>query len=150
MKQVLKIVYIFLGLMILISIVQCKKNSEQLNISLHDKPLSVIQSYVQGNWKLQYEKGGFCATCTNYINNFYWNFTKDNKIQQTYNNTLITDTIINWEWSKPANVDSTYIINFSDKRGIPYFYVAYEIKNDTLVLMDAGNDPVSYYLTKSN
>ncbi len=128
----------------------CKKNNDGINITLHDKPLSVIQSYIQGNWKLQYEKGGICGSCTNYVNNFYWHFSSNNKIQQIYNDTLITDTLINWKWDKPANTDSTYIMNFSDKVGYPYFYVVYEITNDTLVLTDAGYDPVSYFLTKSN
>jgi len=41
-------------------------------------------------------------------------------------------------------------MNFWDKRGIPYLFVVYEIYNDTLVLTDAGYDPVAYYLVKSN
>ncbi|MEO6948956.1 MAG: hypothetical protein ABI123_04950, partial [Ginsengibacter sp.] len=102
----------------------CKKNNDGLkkdglNISLHDTSLSVIQKYIQGNWKLQYEKGGICGNCTNYIDNFYWRFGLDNKIQQTYNRTSITDTSINWSWGKPAITDSTYLLNFPDKRGIP-------------------------------
>lgn len=131
----------------------CKKNKEPIdksNIVLYDKPLSVIQECIQGKWKLQYEKGGICWNCTNYINNFYWDFGLVNKIRQTYNDTLITDTSIHWEWSKPVNTNYTYIMNFQDKKGIPYLYVVYAIYNDTLVLTDAGYDPVGYYLVKSN
>lgn len=127
----------------------CKKDRSKVNITLHDKPLSTIQAYIQGNWKLQYEKGGVCWNCTNYISSFYWTFGLNNIVRQIYTDTLITETTIIWKWDKPANSDSTYIMNFFDKRGYPYFYNVYEIKNDTLILTDAGYDPVAYYLTKS-
>ena len=41
----------------------CEKDSEQLlhNITLYDKPLSVIQKYITGKWKLQYAFGGLWA-----------------------------------------------------------------------------------------
>lgn len=154
MKKISFIIKFWFLLLICLCFSNCKKNSEQpidkLNIVLYDKPLSVIQECIQGKWKLEYEKGGICWPCINYINNFYWDFSIDNKIRQTYNGTLITDATINWKWSKPVNTDYTYIMNFEDKRGIPYLCVVYEIHNDTLVLTDAGYDPVAYFLVKSN
>jgi hypothetical protein len=150
MKKPTQSLLLFLCLLIaLFYFSGCKKDGNRVNITLHNKPLSTIQSYIKGKWKLEYEKGGICWNCTNYIDNFYWTFGSNNKVQQTYNDTLITETSIVWKWDKPANTDYTYIMNFSDKRGYPYFYNVYEIKNDTLILTDAGYDPVAYYFTKS-
>ncbi|HEY4789613.1 MAG TPA: hypothetical protein VIH57_26365, partial [Bacteroidales bacterium] len=36
----------------------CTKEDQSMTITLHDKPLPVIQSYIKGKWKLQYVYGG--------------------------------------------------------------------------------------------
>lgn len=122
---------------------------------LYNKPLSVIQENIQGNWKLEYEKGGFCSTCINYFNNvsYLWQFNTDNKIKRIYNDSVFTDTTIKWirDLGIYTNGDSTYIMNFYDKRGYPYNYIVDEIYNDTLILHDAyAVDAVFYHFIKSN
>lgn len=141
-QKILQVSFLF----ILIS--ACEKKYDRHNLILYDKPLSVIQSCIQGNWKVEYEKGGFCGRCVWNISDFYWYFGPGDVVKQTYRDTLITDGSIIWEWGKPYNFDETYIMNFSDERGYPYLYVVYELKNDTLILADAGSDPMFYYLTK--
>lgn len=144
-----------LFLMMLFCFAQCKKEHTPISITLYDKPLSTIQSYIQGNWKLQYEKGGICSRCTNYFNNvnYFWQFNSGNKIKQTYNDTVFTDTRITWikDVGVYVNGDSTFIMNFYDKRGYPSNYVVDDIFNDTLILHDAYSvDAVFYHFTKFN
>jgi len=135
--------------------VGCKKNQPTLNVILYDKPLSKIQSYIQGTWRLQYEKGGICSICVNNFanKNYFTQFGLNNKIKQTFDNNIITDTTIDWEksWAYYINIDSTYNMNFYDKRGYPYNYVVDGIFNDTLKLHDNYSvDAVYYYFTKVN
>jgi hypothetical protein len=138
---------------ILFYFVGCKKDQAPLNISLYDKPLSTIQSYVQGTWKLEYEKGGICSTCLNNFENknFLWQFGFDNQIKQTFENNIVTDTAITWKKDRAyyINGDSAFNMNFYDKRGYPYNYLVDGIFNDTLMLHDNyAADVVYYYLTR--
>lgn len=130
----------------------CKKNSDSLNITLHDKSLSVIQKYTQGNWKLQYEKGGICGNCTFYpadtTFNLYMALTPERiELRDAYSQTL--DTTITWTY---VNIfgDSSNALNFSDASGIPYTFAPDGIYNDTLVLYQPGPDGISFYYIKSN
>lgn len=98
MKKYYFIFYNALFFTILFCLVQCKKDHITVNITLYNKPLSTIQSTIQGNWKLQYEKGGICSSCINYFNNveYLWEFDLGSKVKRTFNDSLFTDTTINW------------------------------------------------------
>lgn len=139
-------------IMITFSFVQCKKEHQSINISLYDKPLSVIQSYIQGKWELHYGKGGICGNCIQYYNNLFWVITPTNQIQISKNGSFTTDTKINWIRDKGTytNGDSTFIMSFFDKLGYPSNYVIDKIINDTLILHENASDAVFYYFTKSN
>ena len=132
--------------------VQCKKdnNNGPLTITLYDKPLSTIQSYIQGNWKLHYGKGGIVSTMIQYYNNTFWNFTSGNKIKASYNGVITTDTTIRWyqDVGTYTNGATTFILSFSDKQGVPWNYVVEQIYNDTLILHDNSSDAVFYHFTK--
>jgi len=135
---------------------QCKKNSPPKPISkdstyviLHDKPLSIIQSYINGNWELRYEEG------TNFAGifpqtDFFWRFGAVDSIKVIYHGNIVTDTTITWIREKDALADSTFTINFHDKLGYPYTYIVDGIYNDTLVLFDDASDYMIYHFTKTN
>ena len=150
MKSVSQFFIVSIFLSVLFCFTQCKKDKSPVNISLYDKPLSIIQSNIQGKWKLEYEKGGICGSCIFYVNNYLWEFRGSDNVRQTYKDTLIVDTVIKWVHEKNIFNDLTYTMNFSDKRGYPYVYFVNSIYNDTLVISDGGYDPISYYLTKLN
>lgn len=155
MNRPLYTFYNSLALVVLFCFVQCKKEHTALTITLYDKPLPIIKSYIQGTWKLQYEKGGICSTCTNHFENknYLWQFGLDDKIKQTFDDNIFTDTTIIWknDWAYYINNNSTFNMNFHDKRGYPYNYVVDGIFNDTLQLHDSyAVDAVYYYLTKVN
>lgn len=143
---------IFGILFISLAAINCKKNNNGLNIILHDKSLSVIQKYIQGDWKLQYEKGGFCGNCNFYPTditfNLYMALTPERiKLRNAYFQTL--DTTITWPF---VNIfgDSSYALNFRDSSGIPYTFAPNGIYNYTLVLYQPGPDGISFYYIKSN
>jgi hypothetical protein len=67
MKKIPAIQFLLLIVTVLYCFTECKKHSPQVNTTtpidssnylLHDKPLSIIQAFVKGNWVLQYEQGG--------------------------------------------------------------------------------------------
>jgi len=128
---------------------QCKKEHTALNITLYDKPLSTIQYYIQGNWKLNYGKGGICGSCIQYYDSSTWKFV-NNRIEETYKGSIRADTTINWtkDLGTYTNGDSTFVMNFYDKLGYPSNYVVDRIFNDTLILHDNSSDAVFYHFTK--
>ena len=52
-----------LGMVSIFTLFTCKEDEPKINIVLHDKPLDVIQSYIQGKWKLRKVTGGICNGC---------------------------------------------------------------------------------------
>jgi hypothetical protein len=135
---------------------RCKKNetskptkTDSSNIILRDKPLSVIQSYIKGNWQLQYEQGGITGGRFPHTN-FFWEFSSSDRVKVTYQSNVVTDTLINWVRTKDVFTDSTFLMTFSDKLGYPYVYIVDGIYNDTLVLYDNASDYITYHFTKTN
>jgi hypothetical protein len=139
------------ALLMAILLMYCKKSSEHLNITLHDKPLSVIQSYIQGQWELRYMKGGI-ATQTIQQTNYFWQFGSKDRLTETDQGTITADTTITWKRDLGLFIgtDSTYLMNFFDKQGVPWVYVVDGIYNDTLLLHDNAVDGYFYHFTKSN
>jgi hypothetical protein len=133
----------------------CKKDNDAVNVTLYNKPLPVIQSYIHGKWELLYGKGGFAANTVQYYQNTFWTFTPDNKIirfNMYKDGTTDTDTTILWihDLGSYTNGDSTFIMNFYDKYGYPNDFVVDQIFNDTLILHESASDAVFYHFTKSN
>ena len=130
---------------------KCKKEHNGLTITLYDKPLATIQSYVQGKWKLQYARGGFCGTCVWPARHNEYMLIKSQKIVFGNDSVgVVADTTINWVRAKAFN-DSTYLLTYYYPPGagpFPISYVVNGIYNDTLKLMDYASDPIYYYYTK--
>lgn len=120
------------------------------NITLYNKPLSVIQSCIRGKWKCLYRKGGFSANVVQYYNDYYWTFTTDNKVIQLSKGDTVTNATIKWVWDMGTytNGNSTFILSFYDKLGYPFDYVVDRILNDTLILHDNSSDAVFYHFIK--
>ena len=152
MKNSLYTSFVIVPILIIFCFAQCKKEHNTLNITLYDKPLGTIQSYIQGKWQLHYGKGGICGNCIQYYNNRFWTITTTNKIQISNNGNLTTDTTINWikDVGTYTNGDSTFIMSFFDNLGYPANYVVDKIINDTLILHENAADAVFYHFTKSN
>ena len=152
MKRRPQISILFFLIVVLCCSVQCKKDSNTVprTIILYDKPLFIIQPYIQGNWKLHYGKGGIVSTMIQYYNNTFWNFTSGNKIKASYNGIITADATIRWyhDVGTYTNGATTFILSFSDKQGVPWNYVVERIYNDTLILHDNAVDAVFYHFTK--
>ena len=148
-----------LGMVLITMLSTCKKDDEpKLNVVLYDKPLDVIKSHVQGEWKLQKAIGGLCGSCNGKVkDNPYLAITGNHYVSGTDKGVSI-DTLIVWQRIKynyrssnyiPSN-DSTYLLSIRAQRyyAFPINYVVDRIENNNLVLMDYASDPVSYYFTK--
>jgi len=153
MKKYFYTSFIIVPISLLVCFAQCKKENTPLTITLYDKPLTTIQSYIQGKWKLHYSKGGICAICEQRYDdkNVFYNFTSDNRIQISSNGRLTTDTTINWVRDRGTYTNgytTTFIMNFYNKQNVPWNYVVDRIFNDTLVIHDNSSDAVFYHFTK--
>jgi hypothetical protein len=143
-------------LTIILSLYGCKKdapkNDAPINIVLYNQPLKTIQHYIQGQWRLVYGKGGFCGTCKFPCDNCSIEFTSSNKVISNSMFVITSDTTsIHWNrdigtWT---NNDSTYLMKFWDKEGVPWVYVIQEINYDTLIYHDNSSDAMFYHCVKS-
>lgn len=149
------ILFSTLLLIVLFSFAQCKKEDVPLhvplNITLYDKPLSTIQYYITGKWKVEYAKGGFCGTCI-YLprNNQYMQVNPDRIIFGNDSTGIVVDTAVIWERTKDIFGDSTYLLTYSYPPAyvFPITYVVDKIYNDTLVLIENHYDYITTYFTK--
>ncbi len=141
-------------LIVLFCFAQCKKNKAPLikesTMQLYDKPLSTIQSYIQGKWLLRYQSGGICASCVSWrTDTVIYQFTKSNSIVITWDGKLFADASINWIRAKDTFSNLTFVMSFSGPGGVPYNYGIERLYNDTLIIYDAYfSDPASYHFTK--
>lgn len=145
MKPILKILFLS-GLMILTY--SCKKETktqQHVTITLYDKPLSVIQQYVTGNWKLQYAVGGIAGA--KYIDTIhsYWDLTPNHIIAGNDISGVYVDTTIIWT-PKIIYNEKTYLLSYPS---YPSYYIVVQIKHDTLIIRDYVDDGYSYYFTKN-
>jgi hypothetical protein len=151
MKKLFLYCYILLLLLTILSITQCRKTSERLNVNLFDKPTGTIENYIQGKWRLHYMFGGICG-CPLDRTQFgeYYEFLPGRRLIYTFQGSVEFDTYYTW---------TTYQFNPSDyvHKLLTYeTYYSFEVEkivNDTLVLVEPSlNNPdnLYYYLTKAN
>lgn len=152
MKKPLHTSFVILPILIIFCFAQCKKEHAALNITLYDKPLGTIQSYIQGKWKLHYAKGGICGSCIFPArNNQYIKLSSDRIVFGNDSAGIVLDTIIYWKRDKDIFNDSTYLLTYYYPAGagpFPIAYIVNGIYNDTLKLIDNAYDPIYYYYTK--
>jgi len=118
-------------------------NSDPVNpitMTLYDKPLDTIKKYIEGKWRIVVVKGGGAGIYMCY-NNFYAEFTSDNKL---ITNVYMTETdtfLIDWVEQYYEGI-TTFRIEL-DKSS--FKYIIREIKNDSLIYHDALVSAELYY-----
>ncbi len=132
--------------MIAMVLMSCSKDDghHPQNIRLYDKPLSVIRSHIEGNWKLHYTKGGIAANNIQYWEDAYWKFVFSDKDSiKTTGGPIAADTNINWISGHNNYVGETYLMNFYSN-----YFVVDSIYHDTLVIHNNVSDAAFYHFTK--
>jgi hypothetical protein len=130
----------------------CEKDKNPVhlsNITLWDKPLSVIQDYTTGSWKLEYSYGGFTShKSLDRINSYM--ILKPNHIKLGNDSLgVVVDTTIVWVKYDIGTNDFTYLLSFNwSGFPLPEYNVVQEIKNDTLIIREYVNDGYTLYYTK--
>ena len=124
----------------------CEKDNEELlhNITLHDKPLPVIQKYITGKWRLQYAFGGLWAHKVINTNNSYMILSPDH-ITKGNDSGIIVDTTLVWVKTEIGTNDFTYLFSYPPSS---ISYIVDQIKNDTLVITQYLSDGFTFYYTK--
>jgi len=139
--------YLLLGFLLFIGI-YCKKENKPLNIVLYDKPLRTIQKAIQGKWFLQYSKGGICSSCKYPANAFhpYISFYSNKIVIGDDSAGVILDTSIEWKQYEYKSINA-YLLTYSYQNGYdyPYIKIIDGIYNDTLIVKDYAQDPISLY-----
>lgn len=143
---------LFLLLLAFTSFVSCKKDNQptqSISIALQDKPLSVIQSYITGNWKLQYLYGGFSVHKEIEKNNSYMLLKPYHIVIGNDLEGIVVDTSIVWVKKDIGTNEFTYLLSYSWSGYLwPEHYVVEKIKNDTLVIREYVDDGFRLYYTK--
>ncbi len=145
MKTIIKIRILFLLFSSMGAGCEKDHESEQLlhNITLYDKPLSVIQKYITGKWKLQYAFGGLWAHKVINTDNSYMILSPNHIIKGNDSRGVFVDSRIEW-----INKYDTYLLNYSYSEGVHFAYIIERIKNDTLMLTEDAGDGFTYFYTK--
>jgi hypothetical protein len=140
-----KRIFVLVGMAL--AIVSCEYSSLSRNLTLYNQPLAIIKSNIQGKWKLQSVKGGFCGTCGGTpTNNSYMTINNDNIIFGS-DLGVVVDTNIVWRRAKDIFSDSTFLLSYSYSKGyaFPYYKIVDSIQNGTLLIIDDAYDPLYYY-----
>lgn len=141
-----------------IALPQCKKHTippARLNITLYDKPLDTIKSYLSGKWKLEYNYGGYVANQRTdfHDKDYIWQIDSGVNIKQTYSGNLFMDTSIEWFLNDPRGgigQEVYHVMKFYDKQKYPYLYIVWKIVDDSLLLKDYAADAATYHFSKQN
>ena len=129
--------------------VGCKKDEQSVTITLHDQPLSIIQSYIEGKWKLQYSYGGLIASKYIDKNNTYMILSPEHISVKNDTKGVVVDTNITWVKTNIGNNDTTYLLSYLlPGNSTPEYYIVSQIKSDTLIIREYVDDGYSYYYTK--
>jgi hypothetical protein len=131
---------------------QCDKDkdnqTETVSILLRDKPLSIIQGYIVGEWDLNYAYGGIFTHKAIDQENSYMILSPDHIIIGNMYG-ISVDTTIVWVRAKTLFGDSTYLLSYSWSGYLwPEYRIVDQIKSDTLIIKDNGDDGFAYYYTK--
>ena len=145
---------ILIGLFSLVSLVSmttCAKHDvskNAINIKLKDKPLSDIKANIQGKWQLLYIRGGLCGTCSQKRESEFYEFINDN-ITWEIKGVIIADTTVVWVNNNVFG-DTSWTMEYHDKKMSPGFLTPDGIYNDTLVLYQKGPDGLYFHLITSH
>ncbi len=137
---------ILIAIIIFTLLISCSKSSSPSNnqndIKLYSASLSTIQQSINGKWQLTYMHGGFTGMDTIYSKNEYWQFLDNDRVIETVNNVVKTDTTINWKYIQSWN---TYTM------GIKWqYYIKDSILKNVLTIHDYTSEPYYYHFVKVN
>ncbi|SEW21445.1 hypothetical protein SAMN05428988_3211 [Chitinophaga sp. YR573] len=131
----------------LVLVSSCKKDKPlESNINLIGQPLSVIERYTKGNYKMLYSYGGLGFGKTEY-NNYYIRISEDT-LTWTINDAIFLHGKINWQQDFELNHTKTYMMTFQGPGAYPYILAPTQVKDGLLVLCDEITDGYSYYLSR--
>lgn len=128
MKKVFIIPKFCLLLIFCLCLNNCKKKNNGINVTLYNKSLSTIQSYIQGKWTLQYVKGGICGTCKPQVKNNPYMLINSNRIIFGNDSAgVVLDTTIYWIKEKDIfhPSDSTFLLTYYYPAGAGPFAIRY-------------------------
>jgi hypothetical protein len=152
----MNIVFRALPFLFLLFFAQCKKQTEpekqnQVTFFLYDQQPAIVQSHIEGNWKVEYGTGGATGGYFPFTGKQNYVF-KGNRMTILNNDVVYIDTTMSWYWNGGITPlgDSTFIMNYKDKSGFQYDIVLYGIIKDSLLLSDYGADVVMYHCSKLN
>ncbi len=142
-------------LVITIVIASCKKNNPEphpSNAVLYNKSVSVIKSYIEGKWKINYAIGGMTGNQRiDFINSFMeFKFHPIDSIIHVENGVIRSQSRINWFPGQDIFTGTTiYFLGFNIyQSNLPFSYRISQIENDTLLVTQPVADGYTYALTK--
>jgi len=156
MRNLKKIILINIAIISLYCIACKDKKVGPLNTSniiLRDKPLKTIKNYLKGKWQMHYTIGGISGnqrySFVNTYLEFTFNETNNDSIRWHNDTSEMAKDIVTFERELYIfGPEYTYQINFNTLPTGFQNWVAYSIKDDTLILTDNSVDGFAYACTR--
>jgi hypothetical protein len=137
-----------IGFVLIVVFHGCDRN-EPLNVILYDKPIPLIEYYVNGEWNLKYAYGGLVAQ--KHVDTVNTQLSlKSNHIEIRNDlQGVIVDTTYNWVKQDIGNDEYIFLLTYYWRGNVFPEYIFFDrIKCDTLILRDYMSDGYTYYYTK--
>lgn len=130
----------------------CKKDDYAKNITLYNKSVPTIKSYISGRWRVIYDIGGMTGKIKHEYVNSYMEFkfqSVDSIIEFNDNKTVIRSSL---QWLRDKDVFTGETINLLGfnfyQTGLAFTYRVSEIRDDSLIITEPVVDGFSLVLCR--
>tara|TARA_R110002020_G_scaffold454870_1_gene670849 strand:- start:4 stop:441 length:438 start_codon:yes stop_codon:yes gene_type:complete len=137
-------IFSFIFLVLLSS---CKEEFPECQGTLKTKSLVQIQNCIEGNWKFLYSTGGFTGQSRIEYENSTIEFRSNATIFWVNEGDVVSDEPIEWSYMEDQLNEFTHIMKYT-RTGVPGSWGFQEIRKDTLIIYDVGNDGFIHVLKK--
>lgn len=128
-------------------LVSCKEEFPECQGALKTRSLVQIQNCIEGNWKFLHSTGGFTGQSRIDYENSFIEFRSDATIFWVHEGEVVSEGSVDWSYEEDQLNELTHIMKFS-RTGVPGSWGFQEIRKDTLIIYDVGNDGFIHVLKK--
>jgi hypothetical protein len=144
MKRSFSVVFHLALLALLFS---CKEEFLECQGALKTRSLVQIQNCIEGNWRFLYSTGGFTGQSRIDYENSFIEFRSNATIFWVHEGEVVSEGHVDWSCMEDQFNESTHTMKFS-RMSVPGSWGFQEIRKDTLIIYDFGDDGFIHVLKK--
>jgi|GEM_PF-4858737 len=138
---------VIFNLTLLALLVSCKEEFPECQGALKTRSLVQIQICIEGKWRFLYSTGGFTGQSRIEYENSFIEFRRNATLFWIHEGEVVSDGPVDWAYMEDQLNESTHIMKFS-RMGVLGSWGFQEIRKDTLIIYDVGNDGFIHVLKK--